>query len=235
MAVTVVFLGEHVDDLHDLAHSGLVGVRYTLGIRIRTGESKLDPLSLLLERDMARRLVPKLFSSSTLALFREGRRAEKVSLIETLHGYAYGRWIYLYIGTGLDTTRLARMVGPVIKHLAAFLPSRPPQNIHGKTGTLADSYHGKVVTLDTATQLVSIEQDISLTDLEHIVPFEKARDIVLKDSDHIAVLECPCRSSRADPCLPVDVCLIVGEPFAGFVAEHHPKRARTILHELRVL
>ncbi len=82
---------------------------------------------------MARRLVPKLFSSSTVALFREGRRAEKVSLIETPHGYVYGRWIYLYIGTGLGTTRLARMVGPVIKHLAAFLPSRPPQNIPGSS------------------------------------------------------------------------------------------------------
>ncbi|MCP4168551.1 MAG: 4Fe-4S dicluster domain-containing protein [Chloroflexi bacterium] len=177
---------------------------------------------------MTRRLVLKLFSSSAVALFREGRRAGKVSLTEMIHGYIYARWIYLYIDTGLGNSRLARIVGPVFKRLTALLPSRPPQKIHGETGTLADSYHGKVITLDVATQFVSVEKDISLTDLEHIIPFEKARDIVLKDPDHIAVLECPCRSSRAEPCLPVDVCLVVGEPFASFVAEHHPKRSRTI-------
>jgi hypothetical protein len=35
-------------------------------------------------------------------------------------------------------------------------------------------------------------------------------------------------SSRPNPVLPLDVCLIVGEPFAGLVIEHHPKRARWI-------
>jgi ferredoxin len=39
---------------------------------------------------------------------------------------------------------------------------------------------------------------------------------------------CVVRVERADPCLPLDVCLIVGEPFAGFVAEHHPHRCRWI-------
>jgi Pyruvate/2-oxoacid:ferredoxin oxidoreductase delta subunit len=42
------------------------------------------------------------------------------------------------------------------------------------------------------------------------------------------VLECPCRAARAEPCLPLDVCLIVGEPFASFVVEHHGRRARWI-------
>jgi len=45
------------------------------------------------------------------------------------------------------------------------------------------------------------------------------------------VLECPCRSSRPHPCLPLDVCLIVGEPFAGYVIEHHPEKARWITQE----
>jgi Pyruvate/2-oxoacid:ferredoxin oxidoreductase delta subunit len=49
--------------------------------------------------------------------------------------------------------------------------------------------------------------------------------------DHIVVLECPCRSARPDPCLPLDVCLIVGEPFAGFVREHHPKRSHWVTRD----
>jgi Pyruvate/2-oxoacid:ferredoxin oxidoreductase delta subunit len=50
----------------------------------------------------------------------------------------------------------------------------------------------------------------------------------LQNPDHIVVLECPCRVSRPEPCLPLDVCLIVGEPFASFVNEHHPDRSRWI-------
>ncbi|MDH3251201.1 MAG: 4Fe-4S binding protein, partial [Ignavibacteria bacterium] len=63
---------------------------------------------------------------------------------------------------------------------------------------------------------------------EHVIPYAAARDIVLRNPDHIAALQCPCRASRKNPCTPLDVCLIVGEPFAGFILEHHPERARRI-------
>jgi ferredoxin len=85
-----------------------------------------------------------------------------------------------------------------------------------------------VVPLDAATQLVTVEEDITFTDLEQIVPYAKARDIVLQHPDHIVVLECPCRSVRPNSCKPLDVCLVIGEPFASFVAEHHPQRSRWI-------
>jgi len=94
--------------------------------------------------------------------------------------------------------------------------------------TFADTYHGKVVTLESATRLVSVNQDVDLGDLEHVIPYKLARDIVLQHPDHIAALDCPCRVSRKEPCLPLDVCLIVGEPFASFIIEHHSKRARWI-------
>ncbi len=94
--------------------------------------------------------------------------------------------------------------------------------------TFADTYHGKVVTLEAATRLVRVERDVNLGDLEHIIPYAVARDIVLQHPDHIVVLDCPCRAARAQPCSPLDVCLIVGEPFASFVSEHHPKRSRWI-------
>jgi ferredoxin len=95
----------------------------------------------------------------------------------------------------------------------------------------ADTYHGKVVPLEKATQLVTVDEEIRLTDLEHVIPYARARDIVLKNPDHIVVLDCPCRAARSNPCEPLDVCLIVGEPFAGFVAEHHPHRSRWVRPE----
>lgn len=94
--------------------------------------------------------------------------------------------------------------------------------------SFADTYHGKVVPLDAARQLVNIHEPIVLEDLERVIPYSTARDIIMKNPDHIVVLECPCRSVRQNPCLPLDVCLIIGEPFAGFVAEHHPARSRFI-------
>ncbi len=94
--------------------------------------------------------------------------------------------------------------------------------------TFADTYHGKVVTLEAARQLVTVNRDVDLGDLERVIPYALARDIVLKNPDHIVALECPCRVSRPNPCLPLDVCLIVGEPFASFVIEHHPRRSRWI-------
>jgi len=96
---------------------------------------------------------------------------------------------------------------------------------------MADTYHGKVVTLEAATQLIRVEQDVNLGDLEQIIPYSTARDIVLRNPDHIVVIDCPCRSARANPCLPLDVCLIVGEPFASFIAEHQPARSRWITRD----
>jgi hypothetical protein len=74
----------------------------------------------------------------------------------------------------------------------------------------AEGYHGKVLPLETARQLVSINKEIRLENLEQVIPFEKARDIILKNPDHIAVIDCPCRKGMESPCLPLDVCMIIG-------------------------
>lgn len=64
-----------------------------------------------------------------------------------------------------------------------------------------------------------------------MIPYARARDIVPLNPDHIVALECPCRASRANPCQPLDVCLIIGEPFASFIIEHHPRRSRWITQQ----
>ena len=94
--------------------------------------------------------------------------------------------------------------------------------------TFADTYHGKVVTPQAARQLVNVQEDVDLGDLEQIIPYKMAREIVLKNPDHIVVLDCACRSSKPDGCQPMDVCMVIGEPFASFVVDHHPKRARWV-------
>jgi ferredoxin len=85
-----------------------------------------------------------------------------------------------------------------------------------------------VLPLEAARQLIRVQEPIALGDLEHVIPYRLARELVLEAPDHIVALDCPCRSARENPCLPLDVCLIVGEPFASFTVEHHPRRARWI-------
>ena len=159
--------------------------------------------------------------ASTRRFFGEGRRRGQ-PLLERIHGYAYAGFPYHYIGWALNgpPKALAAPLTWLIDHLSLASGQ--------ESGTIADNYHGKVVPLDEATRLVSINQDISLTVPEQIVPFERARDIIMQEPDHIVALDCPCRISREDPCLPLDVCLIVGEPFASFILEHHPERSRRV-------
>jgi ferredoxin len=162
---------------------------------------------------------------STRAFTQEARRTPDFSFFDWLHGYVYARWPYLYIRIGTGEHPLARTFSPVGRVLGKLLPPPPADD---DRVTFADTYHGKVVPLAEATQLVTVEEDVTLTDLDQAIPYALARDIVLQDPDHIVVLDCPCRVAREEPCLPLDVCLIIGEPFASFVVEHHPQRSRWI-------
>jgi ferredoxin len=163
---------------------------------------------------------------STRAFVDEARRTPGYSFFDLAHGYVYGRWPYLYIAIGTGEHWLSKPLAWISRVIGALIPRRRATG--DVRPTVADGYHGKVVPLSQAKRLVSIDQDIRFTDLEQVIPFDRARDIILKNPQHIVVIECPCRSARPEPCLPLDVCLVIGEPFAGFVLEHHPQRARSI-------
>jgi len=168
---------------------------------------------------------------STRAFIKEARQTPGYRLFDFLHGYVYIRWPYLYIGIGKGEHRLSPALAKISGifnrlFLAALNPNASKEKSNGST--FADTYHGKVVPLEAAKQLVTIREEIQLKNLEQIIPYDHARDIVLMNPDHIVALECPCRASKQDACEPVDVCLIVGEPFASFVADHHPNRSQWI-------
>jgi ferredoxin len=181
---------------------------------------------------------------STRAYLQEARHKSGFGILESIHGYIYARWPYLYIGIGTGEHRCIRRIKPLLNLALRILfynqADRPrinaggltPTRIAAKTNsssvTFADTYHSKVIPLNAAEKLVEINKEIELTDLEKVIPYALARDLILKNPEHIILLECPCRSARPNPCLPLDVCLIVGEPFAGFAAEHYPQRTRWI-------
>jgi ferredoxin len=185
-----------------------------------------------------------IIKPSTRAFIREARRTPGFSLSDFIHGYIYARWPYLYIGIGTGEHPIAKTLKKVKEWFnpnGQRLLSRDQEvEVHANPlvgthlvhkpseGTFADSYHGKVVPLKPIKQLVLVGEEIGIPDLEQVIPYKRARSLILKNPDHIAALICPCRSSRENPCLPLDVCLIVGDPFASMVIEQHPKRARWI-------
>jgi Pyruvate/2-oxoacid:ferredoxin oxidoreductase delta subunit len=188
--------------------------------------------------------LPALVKPSTRAWLREARQTHDYSLFDLLHGYVYARFPYFYISVGTGQNRLAKRLAPLAT-LVISLFSRPkngqpaevrpeeipPGALPGVTRggmDFANTYHGKVVPLEAARQLVTIKEEIRVTNLETVIPYARARDIIMHNPDHIIALDCPCRAARPNPCLPLDVCLIVGEPFASFVAEHHPRKTRWI-------
>ncbi len=157
-----------------------------------------------------------------------------------MDGYIYLRWISRYLHhlrKGMEGG--ARMPagdgGDAVDELIQLsVRGLVPQLVKRETSP----YHGKVLPLPEAERLIAIDRDISLPSLpETIIPFAKARDLILKDPDHVAVIDCPCRTSKEEHCMPVDVCMIVGEPFVGFVLEHGVANARRIDRDeaLRIL
>lgn len=167
-----------------------------------------------------------LICPSTRAFWEESRQTPNHSILDFLHGYFYSRWPYVYIGVASGEHRLAKSYRKLARMWSRiFSANASPGN--GKMRA-ADKYHAKVLTTNAARRMLMVKEDIQRENLETIIPYSQARDLILKHPDHIVVIDCPCRFSRPDPCSPLDVCLIVGEPFAGFIIEHHPDRARWI-------
>ena len=173
---------------------------------------------------------PLFVKPSTTAFIKAARETKDFSFFDFLHGYIYGRWPHLYIAIGTGRHPLAKKLAPLAAWFDAWLAKKVVEQ-PDKYASIADTYHGKAMPHAEAKKLVLINEEISLPDLEQVIPYTRARSIILKNPDHIVALDCPCRSAKPNPCLPLDVCLVVGEPFASFVQEHNPDKARWITRE----
>lgn len=102
---------------------------------------------------------------------------------------------------------------------------------------VVETYHAKVVRLADARNIISINRDIDCRNLEQLLPYRYARDLILKNPHNIVVYDCPCRAQQEHPCQPTEVCLIVGEPFADLLRLFQPFRSRRInqAEALRIL
>jgi ferredoxin len=169
-----------------------------------------------------------LIKPSTKAFVAEARKVPGFTLFDLVHGYVYARWPYLYIGIGTGEHPLAKWFAPLAGWFNRRVTRKKEEETPADALGFADTYHGKAIPLETAKKLVLINEEIQIPDLEQVIPYKRARSIIMKNPERIVALECPCRAARPNPCLPLDVCLIVGDPFASFIREHQPERSRWI-------
>jgi len=86
-------------------------------------------------------------------------------------------------------------------------------------------YHGKVLSSSDARKLITLKRDLIVGPerSERVIPFQYANKIILRETDFIAVMDCPCRLVRYEPCQSPASCMAIGRTTAEFWLEHGKK------------
>jgi Pyruvate/2-oxoacid:ferredoxin oxidoreductase delta subunit len=144
----------------------------------------------------------------------------KRTLSGGLHGIWYGRHITSYLNF---LRNMAYICGPDGKYAK----------------WLENSYHGKVLPPELAKSIVSIKEDVPLQDLGvKVIPYSRARDIVIKAPPDIVITQCGCKELhrlKGDPCRiseePYMTCMLIGKPLTDFLLDHKPEYSERISNE----
>jgi NAD-dependent dihydropyrimidine dehydrogenase PreA subunit len=135
------------------------------------------------------------------------------------HGILYGRWTVPYIKAASGLVRFFSRW-----NWGRWLLNRE----------IAQRYHAKVLTPELAGAIIKIDRDIPLQHLEdRIIPYARARDIILNADDEYALYQCGCKTARHDPCCavpekPYMTCILIGKILVDFLVEHNPETSRRI-------
>ena len=150
--------------------------------------------------------------------FRKEAKEHGMSFSKQMHGYAYMKWTPQYIKWVRNHT-----------FVNASEATRKKWEEH---------YHAKVLPLGLAESIITLNKDIPLQDLEQIIPYTMARDLVLKAPTDVVLYECGCREASGHLCdSPSRVCMVIGKPFTDSCLDMHPDRSHraTMEEALKVL
>lgn len=138
--------------------------------------------------------------------FKQEAKEMGMGMKDQMHAYIYLRWTARYIRWLRNRTM--------------------PKADEAKKKHWEEHYHSKVLPLPLAEAIITLDHDIPLTDLEQIVPYELARDILLSSPTDVALYECGCRATSEHPCQPTRVCMVIGKPFADACLEINPNKTQ---------
>jgi ferredoxin len=147
-------------------------------------------------------------------------------------GYLYLKYINRFASIACKNIELPYKeivhedLGPLEEGIAEMLEAYTKEIAEASMGGPAtDIYHTKVVRFLDAVKLVSQKENLDVPLPEQVVPWKVARDVILQNPQSLAIGPCGCRLNSDNPCLPypMEVCLMVGDPAAQFIADLNPK------------
>ena len=92
---------------------------------------------------------------------------------------------------------------------------------------LSTSY-GKVLTYEQIEKILLINTNGRLVRLAASMPYVGVQEFNLENPLPIAIYECACRSFRKKPCLPLQVCIVIGKDPINFINKYFPDKTRRI-------
>ena len=187
-------------------------------------------------------------------------RSGKVPLVDDVTALAAPRPRARWLGTGVKNVfrfhglRVDRALHniiyfafydiyvPLFVKLGRFLADHfgHTRLVHRMYDMVYARYHSKVITPAEFTKILTLNEDVTLgaDTSKQIIPFPYANNIILEEPGYIAVMDCPCRMSRENPCQPANVCMGVGRHFAELwmdVGEKYHVRRVTQAEALQLL
>jgi len=154
------------------------------------------------------KLKTKVKPSTIDILKRHGWRLDRA-----LHNFIYFYFYSPYVKSALYSTRF------LAKYLYWFKPLKYVGNL------IFERYHAKVLSSSDITKILTLDKSIHLKpdQFKKIIPYKYANKVIFKEPALIAVMDCPCKTSRKNPCQPSNCCIAVGQDFAPLWLEHCSK------------
>ena len=152
----------------------------------------------------------------------EGSMKESTRGLFNLHGWKnVGQFLHAYYYIAhLD--QYIKVLLPGLRVLDKYVPASKKESVRSIFAFIPDRYHAKVIPVKDAKKIVTMNQDVTVSpeNSKRVIPFEIANQITIRNPDSIVVMDCACRREKKNPCQPIHVCMMVGEPYATFALEH---------------
>ncbi len=155
-----------------------------------------------------------MINQSTKQIFKKhGWRIDRA-----VHNYLYFVFYYPYVKIALVSGRIITRYFHWIRPLARVWKA------------VFERYHGKVLSLEDTEKILTLKQEIVATSEANrsIIPFHYAYKIILKDPEHIVVMDCPCKKATGAPAETINSCIAIGKDIGQFWLEncrkYNPRR-----------
>ena len=140
-----------------------------------------------------------------------------------IHPFLFFHALFYYGNTRRYVNILTILLTFLMKQSPAFLGKSAAYK--WVVNWLPRRYHGKVLRLDHATQILRLDKDVHVPpdQAKRVLTYDMVNQIVMKTPGSIAIGDCACRVRRENPCMPLHVCMFIGEPFATYAVAHGKK------------